>query len=165
MQGDIGELYSASMQNGITYNWNYSGTGVINGSGNSITLDFDVNDLGGDLTVNATNSCGTSAPSAITIAVNPLTTAVQTNEDASNAKVYPNPFNESAFAEFTLAKSEIFSVKIIDAQGRLIKNYGNVSFAAGKNIFPLDVDVESGIYFIQFVGAENEFKLSAVKIK
>ena len=165
MQGDVGELYSTSMQNGITYNWNYSGTGVINGSGNSITLDFDVNDLGGDLTVNATNSCGTSAPSAITIAVNPLTTAVQTNENAGSAKVYPNPFNESALAEFTLAKSEIFSVKIIDAQGRLIKNYGNVSFAAGKNIFPLDVDVESGIYFIQFVGAENEFKLSAVKIK
>ena len=165
IQGDIGELYSTSMQNGITYNWNYSGTGVINGSGNSITLDFDVNDLGGDLTVNATNSCGTSAPSAITIAVNPLTTAVQTNENAGSAKVYPNPFNESALAEFTLAKSEIFSVKIIDARGRLIKNYGNVSFAAGKNIFPLDVDVESGIYFIQFVGAENEFKLSAVKIK
>ena len=163
--GDLGVTYDAVQHNGLTYTWNYNGVGVINNNGSSsITLDFDVSDVGGDLTVSTSNSCGSSAPTLVTISVNPLATAIQNSENEFNASIYPNPFTESTQAEFTLSKNENFAVKLLDAEGRLIKNYGNLTFASGKNILPINGDVEAGIYFLQFIGEEHEFKLTTVKI-
>jgi hypothetical protein len=56
----------------VTYTWSYSGTGVtINGSGNSVTLDFNSTATDGILGVTATNGCGTSLARTMNIVVNP----------------------------------------------------------------------------------------------
>jgi ELWxxDGT repeat protein len=69
-QGAIGVVYTVPNVSGITYNWSYSGTGAtINGSGNSITVDFANNATSGNLSVTATNSAGTSAARTLTITV------------------------------------------------------------------------------------------------
>jgi len=63
--------YSISPVTGATsYVWSYSGTGVtINGSGNSVNLDFSLAPAqGGNLTVYATNGCQTT--NTVTIPVN-----------------------------------------------------------------------------------------------
>jgi len=47
------------ISNASNYTWAYSGTGAtINGSGNTISIDFSDVATSGDLTVKGTNTCG-----------------------------------------------------------------------------------------------------------
>ncbi|MDX9928671.1 MAG: HYR domain-containing protein, partial [Bacteroidales bacterium] len=71
-QGSGGYVYSVPAEVGVTYNWSYTGTGhTINGTGNSVTIDFSPAATSGTLSVTATNACGTSAPRSVNITVNP----------------------------------------------------------------------------------------------
>jgi hypothetical protein len=80
--GASGVAYTVPDVTGNTYAWSYSGTGVtINGSTNSVTLDFNNSSTGGTLSVTTTNSCGTSIARTIDITVNsrpvPAITGIQ----------------------------------------------------------------------------------------
>lgn len=59
-EGDNGITYSVPIiTNAINYVWNYSGIGAtINGSSNTITIDFASNATSGNLTVKGNNQCG-----------------------------------------------------------------------------------------------------------
>ena len=75
-QSTSGVVYTVPNDPSVTYNWSYSGTGAtINGTGNSVTVDFDATATSGDLSVTATNGCGTSAARTIAISVTPIMTA------------------------------------------------------------------------------------------
>ncbi|MFO7657109.1 MAG: hypothetical protein R6W78_08580, partial [Bacteroidales bacterium] len=66
-----GVTYSVTNDVTLTYNWNYSGTGVsIIGTGNSVNLDFDTTATSGTLSVTTTNGCGTSSALTRNILVN-----------------------------------------------------------------------------------------------
>ncbi len=69
--------YTVPPVSGVTYNWSYTGgTGVvINGSGNSVTLDFDAVATSGTVQVTTTNSCGTSTARTASVTVSPLPSA------------------------------------------------------------------------------------------
>lgn len=71
--GTAGIIYSISSIPGATgYQWGYTGTGVtINGSGNSVTLDFSVSATPGQLSVRGTNTCGQGT--AATLDLSPAT--------------------------------------------------------------------------------------------
>ncbi len=76
--GVNGTSYSVPIiTNATTYTWSYSGTGAtINGTGNSVTIDFAGNATSGTLTVQGNNSCGNGATSSgysITINTVPAT--------------------------------------------------------------------------------------------
>jgi hypothetical protein len=66
LQGQTGVSYTVQAITGATsYVWSYSGAGVtINGTGNSITIDFSSSATSGNLTVYGTNSCGNGSVSA-----------------------------------------------------------------------------------------------------
>jgi hypothetical protein len=69
-QGSSGNIYTVPNTIGVTYNWSYSGTGcTINGSGNSVSIDFDETATSGTLSVTATNSCGTSPARTVDITI------------------------------------------------------------------------------------------------
>ncbi|MBN2213183.1 MAG: hypothetical protein JW723_02975, partial [Bacteroidales bacterium] len=71
--GQTGVTYTVPNDPTVTYTWNYSGTGAtINGTTNSVTVDFDLSATDGTLSVTATNGCGTSAPREIDITVFPV---------------------------------------------------------------------------------------------
>jgi autotransporter-associated beta strand protein len=73
--GTTGVTFTVPNVPAITYTWSYSGTGVtINGTLNSVTLDFDNTATGGTLGVTATNGCGSSIARAMGIIVNPRPT-------------------------------------------------------------------------------------------
>ena len=75
-QGSAGNVYTVPNVSGNTYNWSYSGTGhTINGTGNSVTVDFDATATSGTLSVTASNACGTSAARTVNIIVTPLPVA------------------------------------------------------------------------------------------
>ncbi len=74
-QGQTGVVYTVPNVAGVTYAWNYTGSGgTINGTGNSITMNFSNTATSGTLSVTATNACGTSTARSIAITVNPLPT-------------------------------------------------------------------------------------------
>ncbi|HVD99500.1 MAG TPA: lamin tail domain-containing protein [Cytophagaceae bacterium] len=53
-----------------SYTWSYSGTGAtINGTGNSVTIDFAKNATAGTLSVYAVNACGNSTARAMNISI------------------------------------------------------------------------------------------------
>ena len=75
-QGSTGNVYTVPNVPGNTYNWSYSGTGhTINGTGNSVTIDFNTAATSGTLSVTATNACGTSPARTVNITVNLLPVA------------------------------------------------------------------------------------------
>jgi large repetitive protein len=76
-QGENGVAYEVTAVNGATnYNWTYSGNGAaINGTGNTVTVDFNNAATTGTLSVAAENSCGAGTAATTAIAVNNLPTA------------------------------------------------------------------------------------------
>ncbi len=78
-QGQTSVVYTVPNDASVTYTWSYSGTGAtINGTGNSVTVDYNATATGGTLGVYATNGCGDSSPREIVITVNDLPTATLT---------------------------------------------------------------------------------------
>ncbi len=68
--GSTGNIYTIPNTVGVTYNWSYSGTGhTINGTGNTVSIDFDETATSGTLAVTATNSCGTSPARTVDITI------------------------------------------------------------------------------------------------
>ncbi|MEZ5082325.1 MAG: T9SS type A sorting domain-containing protein [Bacteroidales bacterium] len=91
-QGSEENVYTVPNTDGVTYNWSYSGTGhTINGTGNSITIDFNETATSGILSVTATNSCGTSPARTVDITVNPLPVASFIYEGSPYCYNVPNP--------------------------------------------------------------------------
>lgn len=72
--GTTGVVYSIPAVTGATaYTWQYSGTGVtINGTGNSVTVDFALGATSGTLSVVANNICGASIERSVAITINTL---------------------------------------------------------------------------------------------
>ena len=70
--GQSALTYTVPNDAGATsYTWSYSGTGAtINGSGNSVSIDFSNAATAGTLSVTANNSCGASIPRSIAVAIN-----------------------------------------------------------------------------------------------
>ncbi len=66
--------------NATSYVWSYTGTGAtINGTGNSVTLDFNSSATSGNLTVYGVNTCGNGVVSAVfPVTVNPYPDAAGT---------------------------------------------------------------------------------------
>ncbi len=72
--GVTSEAYAVTEIPGVTYTWNYSGTGTINGSGHAITLDNISS--GGTLTVTSSNGCGAGVPQTIPITFSAIQLAI-----------------------------------------------------------------------------------------
>lgn len=68
------QTYSVSATSGLTYNWTLpSGW---SGSSNTNSINATIGASGGTISVNATNSCGTSSNRTLNVTVNPLPTVV-----------------------------------------------------------------------------------------
>jgi hypothetical protein len=73
-KGQNGVIYTVPAVAGVAYTWNYTGTGAtINGTSNSVTVDFSASATSGVLSVTAYNSCGTgtSRDIAVTVSAQP----------------------------------------------------------------------------------------------
>ncbi|MGE0079640.1 MAG: hypothetical protein AB7S48_17400 [Bacteroidales bacterium] len=78
-QGETDVAYAVPIDPSVTYTWVYDGPGAIgatiNGTTNSVTVDFSSTATSGTLSVTATNGCGTSDPRSIAIVVKEKPTA------------------------------------------------------------------------------------------
>lgn len=83
-QGQSAVAYIVPNVSGATYNWSFNGTGAtINGTGNSVTIDYTMSATTGTLTVTANNTCGASTARSVLVAVNSAITIPATNLDYS----------------------------------------------------------------------------------
>ncbi len=100
--GASGIRYTVPLDNTVTYAWSTTGTGwTINGSTNSVTIDFSGTATSGTLSVTANNSCGasTARTTAITVGASAQPgafTASQTSVcQGQNAVTYTVPNDAS----------------------------------------------------------------------
>ncbi|MFN8166660.1 MAG: T9SS type A sorting domain-containing protein [Bacteroidia bacterium] len=92
-QSSTGITYTVPAVTGATtYTWTYSGTGAtINGTSNSVTIDFSASATSGTLSVSAVNGCGTSTARTMAITVTPLPVATFSYSSANYCQSDPNP--------------------------------------------------------------------------
>jgi len=81
--GSAGVIYTVLNDATVSYSWSYSGSGAtINGTTNSVTVDFNNSATSGTLGVTATNGCGTSIARTMNVMVNPRPTPLLTGTTA-----------------------------------------------------------------------------------
>ena len=77
------------------------------------------------------------------------------NLDQISVRVYPNPTSNEAKISFTLANSQMISVKIFNAAGNMVYSLQNIYKTAGNNVINWNgndgtgTKLQSGIYFIK----------------
>lgn len=94
--------------------------------------------------------------------VNSCETSV--HESANNGTLLnaaPNPFNEYTLIRFSNYQNNIFQIKLIDASGRIMRNYDT-----SQSKLLLDVsEIEKGIYFVCLVNSATGEKHTIKLIK
>ncbi len=94
-RGVTGYVYTVPLVSGVTYNWSYTGSGhTINGTGNSVTVDFNSVATSGTLSVTATNACGTSPARSVDITIRVASFAYTGSPYCQNAS-NPTPVLEA----------------------------------------------------------------------
>ncbi len=76
---------------------------------------------------------------------------------STDLSIYPNPFEEDAFIELNLSKTNTMNIQIVDVVGKVIYNKQKV-FTAGKNNFALSslMKLDNGVYFLR-IGNGDDF--------
>jgi hypothetical protein len=123
--GSIGKIYTVPSVPSTTYTWTYSGTDVtINGTGNSVTLDFGPAATSGTLGVTATSACGTSAARTVNITVLSLPTiTLGANPSACFG-------NTSTSIDYTATTGSPNQYSIVYSAAAIAAGFANVTNAA-----------------------------------
>jgi endonuclease I len=92
------------------------------------------------------------------------TTGITENKDNSLVSVSPNPNNGSFMVNYTAAKNEKISVKLIDVVGHVV--YANETMVnSGTNPIEMNVqNITKGIYFLEF-STEKEKQVEKVVVQ
>ncbi len=83
-----------------------------------------------------------------------------------NAKLYPNPTDNSANLDFALANEMQIALTVVDMYGKVVTAMAPQKFAAGSHSLRLDLsNVAAGMYFVRFLGetAQKVLPLTVVK--
>ncbi|MCF8298791.1 MAG: T9SS type A sorting domain-containing protein [Saprospiraceae bacterium] len=73
------------------------------------------------------------------------------DKNSDNLKVFPNPVSNIANIVFELNKTGKASFRLLNVNGQIVKNFGNMNFQKGENFIQLPLnDINSGVYFLEF---------------
>lgn len=165
-QGETGVLFSVPHVIGVTYNWSFDGgpiTVTTNGQ-NAVSIDFDATVVSGNLSVTATNNCGTSAARTMPITVN-IITGIEEKEKAFAASLYPNPFIDNANIIVQLENEENVNISVRDVQGKeMFVLLSSSTLSAGKHTFALPNNLAPGTYIINIQSDKGSQNIKAIKI-
>jgi len=162
-QGQTGVVYSIPPQNGVSYNWTFTGTGwTINGTGNAVTVDFSPTATSGKLIVIENDGNGHSAVKELFITVLPVT-AVNAPEEIQRVFVYPNPFEFTSMIEVTIEGDEELSIEIMNSLGEKVKQLVNrEQLSQGTHQFIVD-DLSPGAYIVKIKIGDREKHVKIIK--
>ncbi|RLD62156.1 MAG: hypothetical protein DRJ01_06630, partial [Bacteroidetes bacterium] len=133
---ETGVIYTVPNDATVTYSWSYSGSGAtINGSGNSVTVDFASSATNGTLSVTASNACGTSAPREIAITVNPLPVVSISSDDADNTICTGTQVNFTANSSSGPSITDYnFHINGSSVQDEAASTYSSTTLAQGDKV-------------------------------
>lgn len=77
-------------------------------------------------------------------------------DEAMNVSVYPNPFSDVTVLEFTPTVNEMYTIDILDVQGRIVQSYSNIS--SGR-VFIEKKNLTVGMYFFEL--RDSKIKIQA----
>jgi len=155
----------ATIPEATLYQWNYSGTGAtINGSGNSITIDFGSAATSGTLSVYGENDCGTASPSTIDITVNDCTD-IDEHQNLSVISIVPNPsqglfkidYSGTENTEYDLMITNTFGQKVFELSGLNSRDLNNMEIDLSH--------LPSGIYNIIIDDHLNYYRIKVLIAK
>ncbi|MFN0187097.1 MAG: MopE-related protein [Bacteroidia bacterium] len=153
--GQSGVAYGVSTVTGASsYLWSLpGGTTITSGQGTKdILATWGTNPASGlNLSVNASNSCGTSANrvlNGISISVAHCGPRFGDQGEITGLNVYPNPAADRATVVFTSTEGADFNIKMVDVSGRTIMTERGTA-TNGLNQREVNVsEMSAGIYFV-----------------
>jgi hypothetical protein len=153
--GQSGVAYGvATVTGAASYLWSLpGGTTITSGQGTKdILATWGTNPASGlNLSVNASNGCGTSANrvlNGISISVAHCGPRFGDQGEITGLNVYPNPTADRATVVFTSTEGADFNIKMVDLSGRTIMNERGTA-ANGLNQREVNVsEMSAGIYFV-----------------
>jgi hypothetical protein len=153
--GQSGVAYGVATVSGASsYFWSLpGGTTITSGQGTKdILATWGTNPATGlNLSVNASNACGTSANrilSGISISISHCGPRFGDQGEVSGLSAYPNPASDRAVIVFNSVEGADFNLKMVDVAGRTIMNERGTA-ANGLNQREVNVsEMASGIYFV-----------------
>jgi hypothetical protein len=162
-QGQSNVVYEIPNVSGTTYNWSYTGTGAtINGTGNSIMVDFSNTATSGTLEVTADDGSCPSAPRQLAITVNPLT-AINSFISGTSIDIYPNPFQDYSIINIDLASAIEADLEVYNMMGlKVLTLFKNKSLASGNHRFEL-TNIPEGTYIVKLKSGSVEKYIKVVK--
>ncbi|MBT3302793.1 MAG: T9SS type A sorting domain-containing protein [Bacteroidetes bacterium] len=97
------------------------------------------------------------------VADNALTDMEESEELEVNVSVFPNPVHEMMTLEFSLQERAFISIKIIDMQGKVVRELYNDLTKKGKTILRFNkLALQSGNYLIQIIDGEKILKTEKI---
>ena len=153
--GQTGVAYGVSTVTGASsYLWSLpGGTTITSGQGTKdILATWGTNPASGlNLSVNASNGCGTSANrvlNGISISVANCGPRFGDQGEITGLNVYPNPAADRATVVFTSTEGADFNIKMVDVSGRTIMTERGTA-TNGLNQREVNVsEMSAGIYFV-----------------
>lgn len=153
--GQTGVAYGVSTVTGASsYLWSLpGGTTITSGQGTKdILATWGTNPASGlNLSVNASNGCGTSANrvlNGISISIAHCGPRFGDQGEITGLNVYPNPAADRATVVFTSTEGADFNIKMVDVSGRTIMTERGTA-TNGLNQREVNVsEMSAGIYFV-----------------
>ena len=143
-RGTTGAIYSVEpIANASNYIWSLpAGANIISGANTrSITVDFSMNAVSGNITVYGSNSCASGA----------LSPNLAVTMPEAHFGVYPVPSNGLFNATISSPTETTFSINIYNHLGNKIMEIRDARTTGGKYLRAIDLrPIPSGIYYVEF---------------
>jgi len=160
--GQTNISYAVTSVAGLIYNWTVpSGVTIVSGQG---TYKIVVNwgSTSGSISVTASNSCGLSTPSQLTVTV-PGTVAGYDPKTAllsgGYIRAYPNPVTSMATIEFGATTTNKYEAQVMNSLGQLVMSKSGLT-VPGLNTVSLDMSrLASAMYYVRLIDKEHGVRI------
>jgi hypothetical protein len=167
-----GVTYSVTPVAGTTYNWTVPVGAVITAGNSTNAITVDYGPFIGQVTVTASNACGTSQARVLNVTFNclsPLQLVSSEEEEEQvqllSASVYPNPTVNEINIEFTADVDKMVVVELYDILGNKVMEQKQ-QVVSGTSILTSSLDeFTKGVYLLRVLDSEgnNLYKTNVVK--
>ena len=121
---------------------------ISSGDGNDVNIKFPVGFVSGNVTVSASNACGSTGTVSLAVSSTGCSARMDSNDGVSELSAYPNPTSGKLNVTFTAAGTEKYTLKVSDLLGNVLKSEVNTS-QSGANLREVDLSgLAKGMYLI-----------------
>lgn len=165
-EGDSVIIFSANSGTNLSYRWKLNGANISGATNKEYTAK-----LAGKYKVKVTdtdNEC-TSTSAAVKVKTPCRMMSIDMNEAEISLTAYPNPISSSATISYSISLSENVSLRVFDAEGRLIRTLANGQISEGTHTLTWNARdengnlVSDGIYFLCLL-TEQEMKTMTIAL-